>query len=181
MFTQRNFKRAVTTETTRQGVRKKWTKTVSKDHLYEKFIRKNGLIVWRRQKECNWISGLYTLPLTRGHLIAKFKNSFYSQNDFRTNPAYNDLPDKINRNCAKEIILFSNPCFINIYDGMRYGDTMAQSFLELFLNEINQEKKVQVVSTTPSFYWWENNIFLCYRNRKLVYRSMNQTSLKIIV
>lgn len=87
-----------------------------------------------------------SLPITRKYLIVKFNNSFYSQNDFRTNPAYNDLLDKINRNCAKEIILFSDPCCINIYNGMRQGDTMAQSFPELLLNEINQENKVHIVS-----------------------------------
>jgi len=41
---------------------------------------------------------------------------------------------------AKEIILFSNPCCINIFNGMRQGDTMAQSFLELLVNE-NQAGK----------------------------------------
>lgn len=87
-----------------------------------------------------------SLPITRRHLIVKFKNSFYAQNDFRTNPAYNDLLDKINRNCAKEIILFSEPCCINIYNGMRQGDTMAQSFLELLVNEIKQEEKVHTDS-----------------------------------
>lgn len=56
------------------------------------------------------------------------------------------LLNKINRNCAKEIILFSDPCCINIYNGMRQGDTTAQSFLELFINKINQEKKVRIVS-----------------------------------
>ena len=87
-----------------------------------------------------------SLPITRRHLIVKLKNSFYAQNDFRTNPAYNDLLDKINRNCAKEIILFSDPCCINIYNGMKQSDTMAQSFLELLGNEIKQEKKVHIDS-----------------------------------
>lgn len=87
-----------------------------------------------------------SLPITRKHLIVKFNNSFYSQNDSRTNPAYNDLLDKINRNCAKEIILFSDPCCINIYNGIRQGDTMAQSFLELLLNIIKQENKDHIVS-----------------------------------
>ena len=41
---------------------------------------------------------------------------------------------------AKEIILFSNPCCINIFNGMRQGDTMAQSFLELLVNK-NQAGK----------------------------------------
>lgn len=77
-----------------------------------------------------------SLPIIRRHLILKFKNSFYATNDFRTNPAYNDLLDKINRNCAKEIILFSDPCCIDIYNGMRQGDTIAQSFPKLLFNKI---------------------------------------------
>jgi hypothetical protein len=86
------------------------------------------------------------LPITRRYLIFKFKKSFYAINDFRTNPAYNDLLDKINRNCAKEIILFSDPCCINIYNGMRQGDTMAQSFLKLLFNKIKYENKVSTAS-----------------------------------
>lgn len=80
---------------------------------------------------------MLSLSITRRHLIVKVKNSFYAQNDFRINPADNDLLDKINRNCAKEIILFNDPCCINTHNGMRQGDTMAQSFLESLFNEIN--------------------------------------------
>lgn len=59
------------------------------------------------------------LFIIRRYLIFKFKKSFYVINDFRINLVYNDLLDKINRNCVKEIILFSDLCCINIYNGMR--------------------------------------------------------------